>query len=102
MSEGHPASDGHVAKSKESLTVNAASVSDRFAGIPNLIGKLLTAMMTHGPDNHKPYGDRRMVAVMLSMVENTVSAKFKSVDFEIRLHQTRRSRIIAPTHGQAR
>lgn len=67
--------------------VDVDSVRDPPAVIPYLIKDGLTARVTSGPDNGKPYGDPRTAAMILDVVNKTVSANFETVHFEVCLHQ---------------
>lgn len=57
VSEERPDSARQVAKKEESVIVNSVNVRDFIMGMPSLIEDALTATMTPGPDNGKPYGN---------------------------------------------
>lgn len=88
VSKEPQASDWHVAKKEESIIVNVPNVRDAISWIPYVIEDTLSAMMTPGPENDKPYGYSLMAAMMQFMVDKKISAIFESVDFGIRLRQT--------------
>lgn len=67
--EQRPVSGSQVAKKKEPLIIKPANTKDANAGILYLIEDALTATMTRRPDNGKMYVDRRMAAMMQSVVE---------------------------------
>lgn len=94
--EKRPASGGHMTKKKETVTFNTSNVSDAIADIFHLIKYFLPVTMSPGPENGNPYGDNRMAAILQAMVDKTASAKFDSIEFEIRLYQTLNDILSSP------
>lgn len=76
MSEGRPASGGHVGEKKEPVTFKAANVRDAITETPYFIEYYLITMMTPGPSDRKPYVGSRIVAMMQAMIDKTVSKNF--------------------------
>lgn len=73
--EERTSSGGHAAKEEVSETVNGANVLENVASILYHIEGTLTALVTLGPDNAKPYGGSRMAAMLQAMFEKAVSEK---------------------------
>lgn len=68
--------------------VKGANVRDAFEGNPYFTDDPLTVTKTPGADDGKPCGNSRIVTIMETMIDNAVSAIFKTVNFEICLFQT--------------
>lgn len=83
-------------KKENSVFVLTANVRDAFAGIPYLVEDSLPPMVISGPDNHKPYGHSLIDAIVQSMDNKTVWAKFESVDFETHLRKTLNNIVSSP------
>lgn len=88
VSAERSASSGHVAKKENLVAVKVSNVTDAIVGIPYLIQDVLTANMIPSPNDGDSYGITDMAAITQAIIDKRVSAKFESVFFESRLHQT--------------